>query len=110
LTEFLSIAKFYLSVKQKYIGPGKPGLSFGARVNAPMTPNIVADFARHLSSKNYIISDLSFSSGRRGENSADLSLRKLWELTELSANDFADEVARFYGLARVGLPDLMAAD
>jgi hypothetical protein len=107
LTEFLSIAKFYLSVKQKYIGPGRPGLPFGARVNAPMTPNVAADFARHLSSKNYIISDLSLTSGRQSENSTDLSLRKLWELTDLSANDFADEVARFYGLARVGLPELM---
>jgi general secretion pathway protein E len=74
-----------------------------------MTPNVVADFARHLSSKNYIISDLSLTSGRQGENSTDLSLRKLWELTDLSANDFADEVARFYGLARIGLPELMAA-
>jgi general secretion pathway protein E len=30
-------------------------------------------------------------------------------LTDLSANDFADEVARFYGLGRVGLPELIAA-
>jgi general secretion pathway protein E len=74
-----------------------------------MTPNIAADFARHLSSKNYIISDLSLSSARVGENGPDFSLRKLWELTDLSANDFADEVARFYGLARLGLPELMAA-
>jgi general secretion pathway protein E len=74
-----------------------------------MTPNIAADFARHLSSKNYIISDLSLTSSRQSENSTELSLRKLWELTDLSANDFADEVARFYGLARLGLPDLMAA-
>jgi general secretion pathway protein E len=74
-----------------------------------MTPNVVADFARHLSSKNYIISDLSLNSGRQSENNTELSLRKLWELTDLSANDFADEVARFYGLARIGLPELMAA-
>jgi general secretion pathway protein E len=74
-----------------------------------MSPNIAADFARHLSSKNYIISNLSFSSGREIENNSELSLRKLWESTDLSANDFADEVARFYGLARVGLPDLIAA-
>jgi general secretion pathway protein E len=59
-------------------------------VDAPMTPNIAADFARHLSSKNYIISDLSLTSSRQSENSTELSLRKLWELTDLSANDFAD--------------------
>ena len=74
-----------------------------------MSPNIAADFARHLSSKNYIASDLSLSSGRENENNSELNLRKLWELTDLSANDFADEVARFYGLGRVGLPELIAA-
>jgi general secretion pathway protein E len=33
----------------------------------------------------------------------------LWERSELSANDFADEVARFYSLHRVSLPQMMAA-
>jgi general secretion pathway protein E len=109
LTEFLSIAKFYLSVKQKYIDARAPVLPAGARVDAAMSPNIVVDFARHLSSKNYIVSDLTFGSGRDSENNSELSLRRLWELTDLSANDFADEVARFYGLSRVGLPELIAA-
>jgi general secretion pathway protein E len=74
-----------------------------------MSPNIVADFAKHLSGKNYIASDLSLVPGRESENNSEFNLRKLWELTDLSANDFADEVARFYGLARVGLPELIAA-
>jgi general secretion pathway protein E len=74
-----------------------------------MSTNIIADFARHLSSKNYIISELNLNFARESENNSELSLRKLWELTDLSANDFADEVARFYGLVRVGLPDLIAA-
>src|ERR1700756_1943526 len=74
-----------------------------------MSPNIVADFARHLSSKNYIVSALSLASVRDSENNSELSLRKLWELTDLSANDFADEVARFYGVIRGGLPELIAA-
>jgi general secretion pathway protein E len=74
-----------------------------------MTTDVVGEFARHLSSKNYIISGLSLHSGLAKEHNSELNLRKLWELTDLSANDFADEVARFYGLARVGLPDLMAA-
>jgi general secretion pathway protein E len=34
----------------------------------------------------------------------------LWELTELSANDFADEVAHFFKVPRVPLPDLLAAE
>src|SRR5262249_22978940 len=37
------------------------------------------------------------------------TLRKLWESTDLSAHDFADEVARFFGLPRVDLPQLLAA-
>ena len=34
---------------------------------------------------------------------------RLWELTELSPNDLADEVARFYKLARVTLQDMLQA-
>src|SRR5215831_12159477 len=37
------------------------------------------------------------------------TLRKLWETSELSANDFADKVAEFSKLPRVSLPDLLAA-
>ena len=37
------------------------------------------------------------------------SLRQLWEASELTAGDFADEVARFYRLPRIALPELMAA-
>jgi general secretion pathway protein E len=33
----------------------------------------------------------------------------MWESTELSANDFADEVAAFYGLPRLTLPQLVEA-
>jgi general secretion pathway protein E len=34
---------------------------------------------------------------------------KLWEHTSLSASEFADEAARFYGLERVTLQDLLSA-
>ena len=33
----------------------------------------------------------------------------MWEASELTAGDFADEVARFYRLPRIALPELMAA-
>jgi general secretion pathway protein E len=39
--------------------------------------------------------------------SAERSLRKLWEATEFTANGFADEVATFYGLQRLTLPQLV---
>jgi general secretion pathway protein E len=34
---------------------------------------------------------------------------KLWELADLSAGEFADEAARFHGLERVALNDMMSA-
>jgi general secretion pathway protein E len=37
------------------------------------------------------------------------TVTKLWEATELSANDFADDVARRFRLPRIALPDLLAA-
>src|SRR5262249_37168164 len=36
-------------------------------------------------------------------------LRRLWEQRDLPANEFADEVARFYDLPRLQLPRLLAA-
>ena len=36
------------------------------------------------------------------------ALGKLWELTDLSANEFADEAARFYDCERVTLQQLLA--
>ncbi len=35
-------------------------------------------------------------------------LREFWEATDLSAADFADEVADYFGLTRLGLPQLLA--
>jgi general secretion pathway protein E len=37
------------------------------------------------------------------------SQAKLWEVVDLSAGEFADEAARFYGYPRVTLQDMMAA-
>src|SRR5579862_2187153 len=38
------------------------------------------------------------------------ALRELWESTDLPAAEFADEVARFFKLERISLPDLLASD
>jgi len=37
-------------------------------------------------------------------------LRELWESTELSAAEFADETAHFFRLQRIGLPELLAGE
>src|ERR1700756_1823275 len=40
---------------------------------------------------------------------ASLGSKKLWELTDLSAGEFADEAARFHNLSRVTLQDMLQA-
>jgi general secretion pathway protein E len=74
-----------------------------------MTPIAVEDFAKYLANKNYLPSDLKIEPAPSSASNAERSLRKLWESTELTANGFADEVAQFYGLKRLTLPQLVAA-
>ncbi len=73
-----------------------------------MALGVVGDFAKHLQSKSYIAADID-TLNSFDDQSAEPALKTLQRLTDLSANDFADEVARFYRLPRVGLPELMAA-
>jgi len=44
-----------------------------------------------------------------GQSGADIRQAKLWELADLPAGEFADEAARFHGLGRVALQDMMVA-
>jgi general secretion pathway protein E len=74
-----------------------------------MTANIVDEFVNYLSARHFnaasLLSKLNSASRRNGER----TLKDLWEASDLSANDFADEVAQFYRLPRVALPQLIAA-
>lgn len=45
-----------------------------------------------------------------GSGPTEGGLRKLWEMSELSASEFADEVALFFELPRVTLQEMMAAE
>jgi general secretion pathway protein E len=74
-----------------------------------MTSTAIEDFAKYLEKKNYLLPDKQLSLLLTGEPHSERSLRKLWEATELTASGFADEVARFYGLKRLSLPQLVAA-
>ena len=74
-----------------------------------MSTNASAEFAKYLSSKNYLIADSNLDISSEDLPGGEFSLRKLWTLTDLSANDFADEVAKYYGLKRCSLPELMTA-
>jgi general secretion pathway protein E len=74
-----------------------------------MNPAGMEDFAIYLAKKNYLFPDTRRDAAASLPSSTERSLRKLWESTELSASGFADEVARFYGLKRLSLPELVAA-
>ena len=74
-----------------------------------MTTNLIEDFVKYLGERHFnaasLLSKLNSAPRRNGEN----TLRDLWEASDLSANDFAEDVAQFYRLSRVGLPQLIAA-
>src|SRR5437660_6022927 len=70
-----------------------------------MISPVLDDFAKHLSSRTRLQAYATLDSAA----SSDLRMRRLWEASELSAGDFAEEVARFYRLTRLTLPELIAA-
>lgn len=74
-----------------------------------MTTNVIDEFVKYLTDRHFnaagLLSKLNSASRRTGEK----TLRDLWEASDLSANDFAEEVASFYRLPRIGLPQLIAA-
>ncbi|MCI0466222.1 MAG: Flp pilus assembly complex ATPase component TadA, partial [Beijerinckiaceae bacterium] len=67
------------------------------------------DFAKYLAGRNFLLPDTTVEFAPSSSQAKDRSLRKLWESTELTANGFADEVAHFYGLKRLSLPELVSA-
>src|SRR3954453_19980990 len=74
-----------------------------------MTTNVIDEFVKYLGERHFnaasLLSKLNSAPRRNGEN----TLRDLWEASNLSANDFAEDVAQFYRLPRGGLPQLIAA-
>jgi general secretion pathway protein E len=74
-----------------------------------MTAEAAHAFANHLRSKNHLAEG---SAGLNGAapSAGDRTLHKLWSQTDLSANDFADEVAEFFKVPRISLQDLLAAE
>jgi general secretion pathway protein E len=84
-------------------------LGIGAKNVAAKPVDVLEDFYDQLLNRQLIAGDVSLRFNVAEAHRAGKPLQKLWQLTELSANDFADEVARFFGLPRASLPDLMAA-
>ena len=74
-----------------------------------MSANIIDEFAEYLSNRHFNAGNLLSKLNAGGRRGAEKTLRDLWEASDLSANDFAEEVAQFYSLPRVPLPALIAA-
>jgi general secretion pathway protein E len=79
-----------------------------------MPADIAHEFADHLRRKNHLADDGAAQGGvaqsQSDRSQSDRTLHKLWGLTDLSASDFADEVAAFFQVPRVTLQDLLAAE
>jgi general secretion pathway protein E len=75
-----------------------------------MDADVGGDFASHLIANRHIVAEGGVRSLMSESRDGQSALRKLWELTELSAHEFADEVARFYRLQRSELPQLLAGE
>ena len=74
-----------------------------------MTSDESLQFLEHLR-RNHHLAKSAAANGQPIEQGGPLRPQsRLWELTDLPASDFADEVARFAGLERVTLQELMAA-
>src|SRR5467141_1206970 len=84
------------------------GLSKNGDWKRQMTGDDSLQFVEHLRQNNHLTK--TAGNGERAEQcGSERSQSKLWELTDLSASDFADEAARFFDLDRVTLQDMLAA-
>lgn len=74
-----------------------------------MSSTAAEEFRLYILSKYPSKLALAATKGNGKRESADGPLRTLWESTALSADDFANEVAAFWRLPRLSLPELLAA-
>jgi general secretion pathway protein E len=73
-----------------------------------MASDLSSQFVEYLrQSKHLTVADERGDAASQG--GAEQRQAKLWELADLSANEFAEEAARFHGLERVTLQDMMSA-
>ena len=67
------------------------------------------EFAAYLARRHSITGNVLGSHSPTQTSFKDKKLKDLWQLTDFSSNAFADEVAGFYKLPRMELPQLLAA-
>ena len=78
-------------------------------MDGSMMTDHLGEFAQHLVNKYSIAGELLSRLNGPDAHGKERRLRDLWDVSELSANDFADEVALFYDLPRVALAQLVTA-
>jgi len=71
--------------------------------------NPTTGFLRRLLEKNLVTADFARSYAAQDGAKRGFALRQLWEASDIPAQDFADEVAAFYELKRISLPQMVAA-
>jgi general secretion pathway protein E len=74
-----------------------------------MTSDESLQFLEHLRRNDHLLQPAGLDGEPLEQGGAARTPSKLWELTDLSPGDFADEVARFAGLERVNLQELLSA-
>jgi general secretion pathway protein E len=72
-----------------------------------MASDMSSRFVEYLRQSKYLA--VADGHGDAGQDEAEHRQAKLWELANLSTSEFADEAARFHGLERVALQEMMAA-
>jgi general secretion pathway protein E len=73
-----------------------------------MASDLSSRFVEYLRQSKHL-TDVDDRGDAAGQDGSDRRQVKLWELADLSANEFADEAARFHALDRVSLQDMIAA-
>jgi general secretion pathway protein E len=81
----------------------------GDRRDPPRTADMLQSFYNHLLAAHLLVGDASARFNIAEAHRVGKPLQKLWQATETSAHEFADAVAGFFALPRIGLADLMSA-
>jgi general secretion pathway protein E len=83
-------------------------LDKAVRLERPMIGDTSLQFVEHLRHNNHLTKTAGHGDSAE-QGGSDRRRGKLWELTDLSAGEFADEAARFHGLERIALQDMLTA-
>jgi general secretion pathway protein E len=78
-----------------------------AEVRDPV--EIAAEFLERLLGKNLISVGFAREASSAAGAHSIMSLRRIWEASDISAHEFADEVAAFFRLRRLTLPQMIGA-